>query len=233
MEANVRLWYDETWLEASINTEKKRTCFLEQTRDSPKQEERVEISDNYEKRAMRVIMLFMQKMKLVKILAETGNISTTASKLNLSQSTISHHLKNLEAEVGFPLFDRVGKTSVINRDGKRFLTFADQTLREYERTLEDIKDFKSDFEPSLTVCAGNYFHAYYSPKILPLFLTMHPGVQTEMVTKYSDEIIAEMEDDEHEFAIVATSHPLRTSRLVTDFSFDIPLYFVCSQKNPS
>ncbi|MEJ7450773.1 LysR family transcriptional regulator, partial [Staphylococcus warneri] len=50
-----------------------------------------------------------------KQLAQTENMSECAKMLNVSQSTLSRAIKNLEAELGIPLFNRVGRTIKLNK----------------------------------------------------------------------------------------------------------------------
>ena len=60
-------------------------------------------------------------------IAELHSFSSAARELGYSQSAVSAQIAQLEAELGTPLFDRVGKTVR--------LTDAGQTFQSYARTL--------------------------------------------------------------------------------------------------
>ena len=60
-------------------------------------------------------------------IAELHSFSRTARQLGYSQSAVSSQIAQLEAELGTPLFDRVGKTVR--------LTDAGQPIIGYARTL--------------------------------------------------------------------------------------------------
>ena len=60
-------------------------------------------------------------------IAELHSFSSAARELGYSQSAVSAQISQLEAELGTPLFDRVGKTVR--------LTDAGQTFQSYARTL--------------------------------------------------------------------------------------------------
>lgn len=62
------------------------------------------------------------------VLSETRNFTETAERLFTSQSTISKHLKQLESELGAPLFDRTGRRVELNEFGTLFLPYAKTIL---------------------------------------------------------------------------------------------------------
>ena len=51
----------------------------------------------------------LRQLKYFLTIAESNNVSDAAKKLHVSQPAISTALKDLEKELGFPLFDRTGK----------------------------------------------------------------------------------------------------------------------------
>ena len=54
-------------------------------------------------------------------IAELHSFSRTARHLGYSQSAVSSQIAQLEAELGAPLFDRVGKTVRLTDAGQTFL----------------------------------------------------------------------------------------------------------------
>ena len=57
-------------------------------------------------------------------IAELHSFSRTARQLGYSQSAVSSQIAQLEAELGTPLFDRVGKTVRLTDAGQTFLGYA-------------------------------------------------------------------------------------------------------------
>lgn len=78
-------------------------------------------------------------MKYFRELARSGHLSKTAEKLHVAQPSLSQMLKRLEAEIGMPLFDRVGKRIVLNDSGKIFLKYVDQIFRALENASLELK----------------------------------------------------------------------------------------------
>lgn len=63
----------------------------------------------------------LQQLEYFRELAKTQNMSKSAEKLHISQPALSGTLKALENELGISLFDRKGRTIVLNNNGSEFL----------------------------------------------------------------------------------------------------------------
>ena len=59
---------------------------------------------------------------------EMGSITRAAEELNYVQSTVTSQIQQLEKELGFPLFDRIGKRISITAPGQEFLRYANEIL---------------------------------------------------------------------------------------------------------
>jgi len=65
-------------------------------------------------------MIDSKYLYLILAIHECGSLSKASQKLNLTQSALSHQLKNLEASLGVPLFHRVGNQLHFTEAGKEF-----------------------------------------------------------------------------------------------------------------
>lgn len=61
-------------------------------------------------------------------LAEVGHYTKAAEQLCITQPSLSHAIRQLEAELGVPLFERAGRNTTLTRFGAEFLDCARQTL---------------------------------------------------------------------------------------------------------
>jgi LysR family transcriptional activator of nhaA len=72
--------------------------------------------------------------------AHDGNLTRTAERLNLSQSAVSVQIKQLEASLGHPLFERRGRQLILTEAGRIALDHADAIFaagRELVGTLQE------------------------------------------------------------------------------------------------
>jgi len=98
-----------------------------------------------------------------------GSINRAASALFLAQSTVTHRLKQLEREVGAPLFIRTATGVVLTAEGKRLLPVA-------TAVVEQLRQFRRDRETSrsLSIVAGKAFASYELPRLIGEYRQMHP-----------------------------------------------------------
>jgi len=82
---------------------------------------------------LRRITEFWNWLPAFRAVAETGHLPTAAKQLGVGPSSLSRSIALLEARVGKPLFDRVGRRILLNRDGERFLA----AVRDSMRRLDD------------------------------------------------------------------------------------------------
>ena len=65
--------------------------------------------------------LDLNKLRTFAAIAEHGGVSSAAARLHLTRSAVSHSLTALEAELGLPLFARVGRGLVLTDEGRALL----------------------------------------------------------------------------------------------------------------
>ncbi|MED3662586.1 LysR family transcriptional regulator [Ureibacillus sp. FSL K6-8385] len=80
----------------------------------------------------------IQQLEYFKVVAETEHMTHAAEMLNISQPALSKSISNIEHEIGVPLFDRQGRSIVLNRYGKLFLESVNKILEEYNRAKQEI-----------------------------------------------------------------------------------------------
>jgi DNA-binding transcriptional LysR family regulator len=81
-------------------------------------------------------MLDLQHLKTFMVVATTKNFSRAAIELGYSQSSVTHHIKALERELGAQLFDRFrfARTIVLTDVGGRIYEYAKRLLALAEET---------------------------------------------------------------------------------------------------
>ena len=72
-------------------------------------------------------------------LAECLSFTRAAQRVHVTQSTLSHQIKQLEDELGHALFERIGKRVVLTEAGETFLAHASKALLEVDHGLSNLK----------------------------------------------------------------------------------------------
>lgn len=70
----------------------------------------------------------LQQLKYIVTVAETGNITSAAQKLFISQPSLTNAVRELEKEMQITIFNRTNKGVSISHEGDVFLGYARQVL---------------------------------------------------------------------------------------------------------
>ena len=79
----------------------------------------------------------LQQLRYVITISETGSLGRAAEALFVSQPSLSGAVKELEKELGFPLFHRTSRGVVPTTEGLRFLPYARQVVAQYLNLMEE------------------------------------------------------------------------------------------------
>src|SRR6185436_4554686 len=82
--------------------------------------------------------LEVRHLQLVAAVADTGSLTRAGDRLHLTQSALSHQLRDIESRLGAALFLRVGERLVLTPAGERLLATARDVLDRLDRTEQDI-----------------------------------------------------------------------------------------------
>ena len=108
--------------------------------------------------------------------ADALHFTKAAEGLPVSQPALSAQVKQLEHEVGVPLFDRVGRSVQLTRAGSIFREHARRALREMELAQMAIAEVEGLHRGALSVGVVQTVNAYLIPEIVTRFSNLHPQV---------------------------------------------------------
>ncbi len=112
--------------------------------------------------------------------ADALHFTKAAEGLPVSQPALSAQIKQLEQEVGVPLFDRVGRSVQLTRAGSIFREHAQRALREMELAQVAIAEEEGLQRGTLTVGVVQTVNAYLTPEIVGRFSALHPQVSLKL-----------------------------------------------------
>jgi LysR family transcriptional regulator for metE and metH len=83
-------------------------------------------------------LLELRHLRTLAALRDTGSLVEAAERVNLTQSALSHQMKDLEDRVGVPLFVRKTRPVRFTGAGRRLLDLADRVLPEFRAAEQDL-----------------------------------------------------------------------------------------------
>jgi LysR family transcriptional regulator, regulator for metE and metH len=147
-------------------------------------------------------VLDIRHLQLVKAIAEEGGVTRAGRRLHLTQSALSHQLRDAEERLDARLFDRIGKRMVLTAAGERLLRSARTVLEEMERAEAEIRReaSRAGGRLRLTTQCNTVYH--WLPSRLRLFQRAHPDVDLEVVAGATDNPLPALLDGAIDLAIV-------------------------------
>ena len=151
--------------------------------------------------------------------AEAGNFSRAADRLGISQPSVSQQMRDLEAALRVPLFQRRGKRILLTPRGQIFEEHARAILRQLENFLQELNREPGELRGALHLGVIPVLNVALVPQLIGLFGADHPGISVIVEEISSTEIETALEEGRMDVGLgFVTRHSpnLRYERLCQD-----------------
>jgi LysR family transcriptional regulator, regulator for metE and metH len=168
--------------------------------------------------------LEVRHLRLVRAVATLGGLTRAGRELHLTQSALSHQLRDVETHLGTQIFLRVGKRMVLTSAGERLLRSADEILDTLERTEDAIRGLVAKHGGRLRVSTGCYTQYHWLPHVLRRLRAACPHVDVQIVAgagRHVDELLLDGSID-----VGIAAHIVEHGRLLVHPLFDDELVAV-------
>ena len=166
----------------------------------------------------------IRHLQLVRAVARAGNLTRAGAALHLTQSALSHQLRDIESRLGTSLFLRVGKRMLLTRAGEELLQSAEEVLATIERTETTIRQLADTDGGLLRISTECYTCYHWLPALLKRYRRSHPYVDVQIDTTATSAPITSLVDGHLDVAIV--SDRVRDRRVVVQPLFDDELVVI-------
>ncbi len=143
----------------------------------------------------------LRQMRVFTTVARHLSFTRAARELHLTQPAVSQQIKLLEAEVGMPLFEQIGRKVQLAPAGTELLRYAHQTielLREAAESLAAMRGLKRGVLQLGAVSTAKYF----APSLLSAFTPAYPEVTIKFAVGNREEVIKHLAGNEIDLAIM-------------------------------
>ena len=122
----------------------------------------------------------LRQLRYFLSLAETEHLTQSAQALFITQSTLSHGLRQLEDELGTVLFDRIGRGLKISQAGLAYKSFVGRAIQELEAGRMALAQLNGLQSGTLTVGVIPTFMDTLVPAAVAHFSANHPGIRVSI-----------------------------------------------------
>ena len=171
----------------------------------------------------------LRQLRVFVAAARHLNFGKAAKDLHLTPPAISMQIRDLELQVGLPLFERNGKSVSLTMTGEYMLEYERRMLS----TLKDAEDALARFRglESGRLTIGMVSTAkYFVPRLLKLFREEHPHIEARLVVGNREQLVAQMQRNDLDLAIMGRP-PREIATRAEPFAAH-PLGIVCAPDHP-
>lgn len=121
--------------------------------------------------------------------ADLGNFSRAAERLNTAQPALSQSIKDLEAELAVRLFDRTTRRVELTDAGREFRHSAAKVLEELEHAVEGVHELAERRRGRLRIAAPPLLAAVVLPQAIADFQKRYPGIAVQLADVGTEQIV--------------------------------------------
>ncbi|MGY3454313.1 LysR family transcriptional regulator [Bradyrhizobium sp. USDA 4353] len=125
---------------------------------------------------------YLDQLKAFKAVGRERSFTKAAAKLGISQSALSHTIRELETRLGVRLLTRNTRGVAPTQAGERLLNTVTPRLDDIEAELASLRDFQDKPAGTIRINAGDHaVRTVLWPKLAGLLAT-YPDINVEMVS---------------------------------------------------
>ena len=171
----------------------------------------------------------IRHLRLIKAIVEEGSITKAIDKLHLTQSALSHQLKEAEYQLGTKIFLREKKKLVLTKAGEKLYDTANEILEKLSVTEKEIKQLIFGETGEIKISTECYSSYHWLPSVLKQFHLLYPNIELKIVTEATHYPLQKLQENVIDIAI--TSDPLKNENITYIELFQDEMVMVVSESH--
>ena len=158
-------------------------------------------------------------LRTLQEIVKHGGFSRAARALHRSQPAVSHHIRQLEDDLGVRVLERVGKRAFPTAAGATLLAQAGPALEQLELARQAVQRLRGRVAGRVSLGTGATFATYLLPAVLGPLRRRYPELELVVVTGNASDIVTAVGDNALDVGIVtmpATGRHLDVSPFAVD-----------------
>jgi DNA-binding transcriptional LysR family regulator len=147
----------------------------------------------------------LHQLRVFQAAIQSGGFTKAGQQLHLSQSTVSQHIKLLEAELGCSLFLRVGKRVLVTEAGKVLLQYTEKIFRDLKNAEMAVKEMNALKRGTVRLGVGPTTLTYRLPPILRDYIQRFPQIELIVLAGNTEFLLDSLRSDNLDLAIVMST----------------------------
>jgi DNA-binding transcriptional LysR family regulator len=162
--------------------------------------------------------------------AESLSFSEAAKQLNLSQPTVSYHVKELEKELGVSLFERTGSRLQLTEAGRLLLPRARKLFHQSNEMEELLSSLQDGVVGELRIACSTTAGKYILPQLAARFCQRYPNIRVSILSCNSDNATTLLQENEANLGVV--SYEIRDQNFESQDFFEDVITLIVPREHP-
>lgn len=170
------------------------------------------------------------KLETFILAAECSSFSEAAKQLNLTQPTVSYHIKELEKELGVTLFTRSGSNLQLTEAGRLLLPWSRKLVNQSNELQEMISALQDGVVGQLRIACSTTAGKYLLPQLAARFCQRYPGIKISILRCTSGDVALQLLENEADLGVV--SFEIQEENIEYQEFFDDSISLIVPQDHP-
>jgi LysR family transcriptional regulator for metE and metH len=150
-------------------------------------------------------------LRLVQAIVQSGGITRATERLHLTQSALSHQLREAEYQLGTKIFYRVNKRLLLTEAGEIVYRLANEVLEKLEQADAQLRQLIQGESGEIRISTECYTSYHWLPALMRQFHVLYPKVELKIVMEATHQPLQKLLSGDLDIAI--TSDPLKTNQI--------------------
>lgn len=170
-----------------------------------------------------------RQLEVFRAVAETRSFTRACQALFITQSTVSQHIHELEAELKVKLFDRNRRNVAITPAGENLLEYSKHIFQLLEEAEATIRTLHNPYSGKLSFGCASSTLLYHLPPLLTEYARCYPQVQLKIFGGTIRHVVAQLASHALDLALVVLPVSLADIRKV--HLWDEGFFFVLPKRH--
>lgn len=171
----------------------------------------------------------LRQLQIFEAVVRHMSYTRAAEELHLTQPAVSMQVRQLEEELGLPLFEKLGRGITLTEAGQELVPYSqgiNRSLRELQDVMESLKGVSRG---RLSVAVASTVN-YFAPRLLAAFHRAYPGIALSLDVTNREQLVRLLEANAVD--VVLMGQPPEGVEVESEAFMDNPLVVVAPPDHP-
>ena len=171
----------------------------------------------------------LRQLEVFYAVAKYGSFTNAAEKVHLSQPAVSMQVKQLEKNVGLPLFEQLGKKTHLTQAGREMYRYSEEISLLLEEASSVFDELKGGHRGKLTISVATTA-SHFTTRMLAAFSSRHQDVTISLDITNRETLQMQLELNEPDLVIMG--QPPEGIDVVSSAFMENPLVMIANINHP-